>query len=287
VIVPRRVSLWILGFVVLILLFFTGLFDVWTIELVFHLTLGWIGHLIAVLPKVTFNWSAIGFLLVCVALAGFIGHRFCRWLWQGSGHPDPWRLRWTLSGFAILILMFGAGMTITAVAHQTGWLIGSPERLLSSGGASNERNASASLKTVATAQADFRANDRDWNQINDFWRGDIAGLYTVKGMDGQPIKLIELSVGSADDRPVTDMSRFSIRSPKAGYWFRALRYKDEAEKVDAESRFAACAFPSSVGAGVYMFLVTQDNTIYRKIFEGQPPELCPDEPLKDGWSKLD
>src|SRR5436190_13328249 len=51
--------------------------------------------------------------------------------------------------------------------------------LLSSQRASNERNASTSLKTLSSAEADFRANDRDWNHVNDFWTANVAGLYTM------------------------------------------------------------------------------------------------------------
>ena len=39
-----------------------------------------------------------------------------------------------------------------------------------------ERNASATLKSFASAQADFRGNDRDVDGIQQFWRGDVAGL---------------------------------------------------------------------------------------------------------------
>src|SRR5438093_367005 len=46
-------------------------------------------------------------------------------------------------------------------------------------GASNERNASATLKSFASAEADFRANDRDNNRVNDFWVADVSGLYRV------------------------------------------------------------------------------------------------------------
>src|SRR5579885_2621219 len=79
--------------------------------------------------------------------------------------------------------------------------------LLSSQRASNERNASTSLKTLTSAEADFRANDRDWNHVNDFWTADVRGLYTmtscaVKGAlndtTDPALKLIELSVASAD-----------------------------------------------------------------------------------------
>src|SRR5258706_15614178 len=51
--------------------------------------------------------------------------------------------------------------------------------LLSSQRASNERNASTTLKTLTSAEADFRANDRDGNKGADFWTGDVKGLYTM------------------------------------------------------------------------------------------------------------
>src|SRR5579859_2168271 len=82
--------------------------------------------------------------------------------------------------------------------------------LLSSQRASNERNASTSLKTLTSAEADFRANDRDWNHVNDFWTADVKGLYTmtsaaVSGANNSTsdpaIKLIELSIASADADP--------------------------------------------------------------------------------------
>ena len=75
--------------------------------------------------------------------------------------------------------------------------------LLSSQRASNERNASSSLKTMATAESDFRSNDRDGNKISDFWTANVAGLYTmtnasVPGSTDTAIKLIELSIAGAD-----------------------------------------------------------------------------------------
>jgi hypothetical protein len=37
-----------------------------------------------------------------------------------------------------------------------------------------------------------------------------------------------------------------------------------------------------------VFIVSEDNTLWRKICPGgRPPDLHPDDPLKDGWSKLD
>src|SRR5580765_1320779 len=108
--------------------------------------------------------------------------------------------------------------------------------LLSSQRAANERSAATSLKTLSTAEADFRANDRDWNHVNDFWTGNVAGLYTMtsSAVSGSAansttdpaIKLIELSVASADTDGSTPsaggenaaLTTFAVSSAKAGYW---------------------------------------------------------------------
>src|SRR5262245_26559596 len=80
--------------------------------------------------------------------------------------------------------------------------------LLSSQRASNERNASTSLKTLTSAEADFRSNDRDGNHVNDFWTANVAGLYTMtsgaitsatpNNTTDPSIKLVELSLASAE-----------------------------------------------------------------------------------------
>ena len=259
----------------------------WMAGVVVALAGGWISYLANVLPKVTVNWGGVGLLGVCLGLAAAVGHGFCRWLWRGTGHEEPWRPRWTLAGLGGVVLMFAAGMAVTGVAHQTGWLLRSPEPMTyNTGRASNDRNASASLKTLAAAQADFRANDRDGNREHDFWRGDIAGLYALRPEGGtEPIKLIDLSVALADDRPITEIEKLGTRASKAGYWFRALKFKGET--TPDPDRFAACSFPSSPMAGRWMFIISNENTLYRKPFTGAPPEVYPDDPQKDGWTKLD
>ena len=150
------------------------------------------------------------------------------------------------------------------------------------------RNASTSLKTISAAQADFRANDRDWNHENDYWRSDIAGLYTVE-VQGYAIKLIELSVASADDRATTDIAKFAIKSPKAGFWYRALPHADE--KTRGPDRFAACTFPESLEAGRWgTYILCEDNTILRRLLghaKGIETYPLPAELKTKEWVKID
>jgi hypothetical protein len=171
--------------------------------------------------------------------------------------------------------------------------------LLSSARASNERNASTSLKTLTAAEADFRANDRDGNQVEDFWTGDVSGLYFVKPAGGgAEIRLIEESVAIADAKPLTALPKGP--APKAAYLYQALdrdanfkgpegEYKRDTDKsgkkVHNEDKFGFCAYPQSRAAGNYVFRVNENNTIFRE--EGAEPltTFPNDEELKKKvWS---
>ena len=210
--------------------------------------------------------------------------------------------------------------------------------LLSSQRASNERNASTSLKTLTSAEADFRANDRDWNHVNDFWTADVKGLYTMTsaavtgaggGTTDPPIKLIELSIASADSDGTTfagtteimPLGTFAISASKAGYWYQALITDaaltgslEATYKLDTggtplmgschnTAKFGFIAYPDSQSAGKYVFVVNENNTIFRSATSGtvkpgtsNPPGLLTiaayqnfpsDTNLKSYWSKLD
>src|SRR5436190_2162884 len=174
--------------------------------------------------------------------------------------------------------------------------------LLSSQRASNERNESTSLKTLASAEADFRSNDRDWNHVTDFWTADVKSLYTmtsgaVSGAGGgttdPAIKLIELSVASADANGVlvvaggenASLTNFASFSAKAGYWYNAL--VSDAGTAGLEStyqqdtggnptmgsvhnvwRFGFVCWPDSQSAGKFLFIIDENNTIMRSATTG-------------------
>src|SRR2546428_336907 len=118
--------------------------------------------------------------------------------------------------------------------------------------------------------------------------------FSSPARDENAIKLIEVSVAAADDRPVTDIARYAKRGPRVGYWYRALRYRGET--TPDPQRFAVCAFPDSMSAGREMYLVTEmcltsefgSNIVYRKKIADrvETPEFCPDVPEKDGWEQI-
>ena len=210
--------------------------------------------------------------------------------------------------------------------------------LLSSQRASNERNASTSLKTLATAETDFRSNDRDGNHVNDFWTANVAGLYTLTNSalpgntpndTGDPsIKLIELSIASADADSVTplaggeniDLTNFAVFSAKAGYWYTALLTDNQVSGTTEATyrqdtggaptmgsvhnywKFGFLAFPDSQSAGKVVFVIDENNTIFRSATSGAVKTNLTNPPgtlaapydsypngadLKSFWAKLD
>jgi len=147
--------------------------------------------------------------------------------------------------------------------------------LLSSQRAANEREAATMLKTLASAEADFRSNDRDANGVTDFWTGDVTGLYSLKA-SGRELRLIERSIAEADTCPIR-MLGWPYR-PRSGYYYQALE-ADDSEKgetyfqdtggnrpmgdVHHLSKFGFGAYPASARDGEYSFILNENNTIFR------------------------
>lgn len=169
--------------------------------------------------------------------------------------------------------------------------------LLNSHRSANERNASGSLKSLATAQADFRSNDRDINRVQDFWTGDVAGLFSIDDASTgaappSAIRLIDLGLALADLSTMpgslvnrnygTPVTAYGIPSAKAGCWYWALIEDLQATlnggngvpRQDTEgagmmchntSRFACAALPESYGtSGTKAFIVNEANTMFTR-----------------------
>jgi hypothetical protein len=169
----------------------------------------------------------------------------------------------------------------------------------------NDRSAQISLKTIAAAQADFRAEDRDENNVTDYWVGDVAHLFTMKTKDRpEGIGLIERSIALADIAPLEPSALPNgLRldglpgsyepGPKAAYYFATIPLQADGTPYDDGShrhrtRYAFCAFPIYREAGPWTFIINEENIIYRKNVE--KPARIPRWPadLKgEGWSKLD
>ena len=166
--------------------------------------------------------------------------------------------------------------------------------LLSSQRASNERKRVTNLKILVSAEADFRANDRDGNGVNDFWTADVKGLHTmtsaaVRGSADPTIKLVPCPLAAADGDDTfhsaggenLQLSKFSPSDPLDGYWFMALVTDKSPEILPAErgykadtkgtppmgavhnmSRFGFVVFPDTPRGSETILRVNENNTIF-------------------------
>ncbi len=133
--------------------------------------------------------------------------------------------------------------------------------------ASNERNAGGRVKSLASAEADYRGNDRDGNGIQDFWTGDVAGLYRLG--------LIERGMALADLRPIVPLCPRPI--PFDGYYYRALDADDSVvpaegyrQTTDPASgnvhhltKFGFVAIPAWPGiSGKSVVMINENNSLW-------------------------
>jgi hypothetical protein len=139
------------------------------IESAFHLAVGWIRHLVRVLPGVTIAWSGIALFAIALLAALCLAHGTTRWLWNDPSRP--WRWKWTLLGGVAVILMFVSGIAATGVVHQVGWMVRSPVPLVLFGSrreissrtpcADNLQRIGAALSRYANTHGGYRPRDRD------------------------------------------------------------------------------------------------------------------------------
>lgn len=131
----------------------------------------------------------------------------------------------------------------------------------------NNRSALIALTTLRSAQWDFRENDRDGNGVQDYWTGDIAGLYRFG--------LIERGVAEADAHPLVPLVPTPI--PFNGYFFKVLIQDDTSSppeiyaqetdvksgKVHHRSKYALCIYPADPGVtGDYMYVTHESYSGY-------------------------
>jgi hypothetical protein len=150
--------------------------DIHQIELFIELLIGWVGFIRRVTPQVRVRWDLVGSALFYATVLVAGSHAFLRWLYRemsgpvvagGSPASRAWRLRWTLGGFAIIVLMFTAGMAAIGVAHQTAWLVTSREPLFRRTSRANRVLCASHLRQIGLACLMY-ANDHDGRFPDDF-----------------------------------------------------------------------------------------------------------------------
>lgn len=186
---------------------------------------------------------------------------------------SPWI--WGLAGVG------AASVGLTALLVVSG--------VFSSGRVTVETNVPATLRTIMAAQDRFRSNDLDGNGLKNFWRLDIAGLFTLVPPKAQPtdhINQIELVIAAADAAPKTNIGAHAVPGPYRGYFYRSITFVDEDPLNPDPNRFATLAYPTSPSAGVNMFVGCNGGTIWAKAASSDGILLFPTDPGAEGWSPV-
>jgi len=178
------------------------------------------------------------------------------------------------SGFTLIELM----IVIAIIAIISAIAIPS---LLAAGRASNERNASGSLKSVLVANIDYKTNDRNGDTMSNFWCASISGLYTAtSGTSNVEVRLIEVTLALADaDKDQDGGGVFpadgtsldgTATRPKAGYWYEDIETSETGAEYDPDdddhnfTRFGYVCWPDVYNStGSVIFIINQGGTMFR------------------------
>jgi hypothetical protein len=151
--------------------------------------------------------------------------------------------------------------------------------------ASNERNASASLRYLAGVEEDFRQNDRDRNGVQDYWTRDIAGLHQFKltARSSPAVDLIPRSYADADGAAQGSW-------PRNGYYYKAVELDETgrpyASTEVSTTKFALCAYPADYDrTGRWTFVINEAKSLYRVDTGGKPITRWAPDPAT--WKPLD
>jgi prepilin-type N-terminal cleavage/methylation domain-containing protein len=161
------------------------------------LLVGWAVYVTETLPRVTVNWPSLLSALFWVALFTAGAHRFCRWLYREAGvraspagPPRRWRVRWTVTGVLVVMLMFAAGTAAVAVAHQVGFLATSDQPMYAYHN-HLARTDAADLKRYCTGLQDYAqrmggltaANVREWAEEYELEPGQFDAVLHLVAVD--------------------------------------------------------------------------------------------------------
>ena len=195
--------------------------------------------------------------------------------------PDPKSLSSQVLVIIVVLLTAGAGFLFFY------WL---PKRRAAERSA-DEKIVRTLLWSLGSAEADFRANDRDSNGVLDFWTGDVAELFKGAG---------RRDIAQADVNPIHPLVPTPV--PFHGYYFAALHsddsetppeaYRQETDKKSGKvhhlSKYGFVAFPADPASGRRIYIVNENHTVFHRVGEAPPPKNWPtDAEIVNFWLKID
>lgn len=148
----------------------------------------------------------------------------------------------------------------------------------------HEGEAVRALLDLVAANENFRARDRDGNGIQDYWTGDVAGLFDYGGIDR--------AIAMADAKPLRALVPNPV--PREGYYFVVMKVEDSdgifpelyQEDTDGKSGkvhnlkiFGFCAYPAEYGVtGTFTYYISDLHRLCKIDTGGKPVVVWPKWP---------
>jgi hypothetical protein len=152
---------------------------VWQPALVGALLIGWIQYLARVLPRMTVDRGTVVVGTVAFVLFAAGVHWIGR-SWRPRTAAAPWRLRWSMTCVALVVLMFTAGLAVIAIVHQVAWTASAREPLWvhTVGMYSSERGSREQLRWLGMATHDYASAHANAFPTGGTFTDDGTGLHS-------------------------------------------------------------------------------------------------------------
>lgn len=268
-----RLPFWTLPLALFLLLLFLlagGAF--FLLQVPWVLLTGWLSFLRETLPAVQADIPQV--LTAWLALALLLGGvQFCgsRILASRGGHPETWKLRWSITITATLLLSFTAGISLVGVVHHLAWMTLGKDPVLENSFDSildrpqsviNLKNIGSALLTKAETNSDQLLPAGDLNSLGQPMHSALTKLLPHLGEE-----LPELAAAIDYAKPWNhpdNRSAFVRRVFEFQFPDRALKRQHHTEDGYAVANYAANQRVFAIGHGVALKSISDgtSNTIF-------------------------
>lgn len=191
------------------------------------LVFGWFKFLGANIAAMEFNTKLFTEAVICLFFLSIGTHYFMAWLYAQS-LPEAvlkWKVKWTFSFLAIILLLFSAGIGTIGFTHQLAWLISSDKPLILGDAYPVRIQVSEAVNltsALTTPLAEYYADEGKWPTDFKAMGLNTSGKYVanagiVQGAGGNGDIVVQAFFKSSDDvKPEIRSKTFSISSSDGG-----------------------------------------------------------------------
>jgi len=166
----ERVAKWVVS-ALAILFIFSLIADEAPVVIGFTVLAGWVHFLWRVIPLVALKPMMIVSAFVYASVFAGGSHLFLRWVYR-AGNGGRWRVRWTLSGMAMIAILFAGGLAAIGITDHARRLIASTQPIFKPNRDRERANraiCASNLHQIGLAIELYRADNTQTNPPDFFY----------------------------------------------------------------------------------------------------------------------